>query len=139
MPNFSKRSKKNISEVHHDLQQLCYEAIQVIDFAVIEGYRPEFEQNSAYELGNSTLKYPDSKHNKKPAEAIDIIPFVRGRFTGWEDREAFVFLAGHMLAIAEKLYKDGRITHRLRWGGDWNMNHDLSDQSFDDLPHFELI
>ena len=28
---------------------------------------------------------------------------------------------------------------KLRWGGDWNDNKDFSDQTFDDLVHFELV
>jgi len=27
---------------------------------------------------------------------------------------------------------------RLRWGGDWDMDGDLTDQTFDDLFHLEL-
>ena len=26
----------------------------------------------------------------------------------------------------------------LRWGGDWDMDHNFKDQKFDDLCHFEL-
>ena len=27
----------------------------------------------------------------------------------------------------------------IRWGGDWDMDTYVKDQSFNDLPHFELI
>jgi hypothetical protein len=28
---------------------------------------------------------------------------------------------------------------RLRWGGDWNENYELSDNVFNDLPHLEIV
>ena len=27
----------------------------------------------------------------------------------------------------------------LRWGGDWDVDTELKDNDFDDLPHFELL
>lgn len=33
----------------------------------------------------------------------------------------------------------GKISSEVRWGGDWNNNTELKDNSFDDLVHFELI
>ena len=47
---------------------------------------------------------------------------------------------GHINGVAEMLYKQGGITHKLRWGGNWDMDGEiLIDQSFDDRPHVELI
>ena len=28
---------------------------------------------------------------------------------------------------------------RIRWGGDWDGDHTLNDQNFNDLLHFEVI
>ncbi len=28
---------------------------------------------------------------------------------------------------------------KIRWGGDWDMDGDLKDNSFDDLVHFEIV
>jgi peptidoglycan L-alanyl-D-glutamate endopeptidase CwlK len=28
---------------------------------------------------------------------------------------------------------------KIRWGGDWDRDEELHDQTFFDLPHFELI
>jgi len=44
-----------------------------------------------------------------------------------------------MFATAERLYNEGKITHKLRWGGDWDSDKVFDDQNFDDLPHFELV
>ena len=61
----------------------------------------------------------------------------------WNNKEAFRFLGGLIIGISEMLFSEGKIYHRVRWGGDWNgyknYYNDFSDQSFIDLPHFELI
>jgi hypothetical protein len=94
------------------------------------------EQNAAFESGNSTLKYPLSKHNKKPALAIDIIPYP----LGWKaSDEQFVYMGGLFLGIAAILKKTNFIHHNIRWGGDWNRNNDLTDQKLIDRAHFEIV
>ena len=45
----------------------------------------------------------------------------------------FYMLAGHILQTAQQL----NIT--LRWGGDWDHDFDFTDQSFDDLGHYEIV
>jgi len=57
----------------------------------------------------------------------------------WEDTKRFYHFGGYVLGVASELFKRGEITHRLRWGGDWDGDTDVSDQQFNDLPHFELI
>ena len=41
-------------------------------------------------------------------------------------------LAGAMISNADEL------DISIRWGGDWNGDGTLTDQTFNDLPHFEL-
>ena len=48
-------------------------------------------------------------------------------------------MQGMVKAIAKKLLEEGKITHDVRFGLDWNSNDLFEDQTFDDLPHFELI
>ncbi len=43
------------------------------------------------------------------------------------------------MGIAQKLKDEGKITHSIRWGGDWNMNTMIKDESFRDTGHFELV
>ena len=50
---------------------------EVADISLIYGYRDRELQNTLYENGLSTLKYPDSKHNKRPAKAVDLQPYPR--------------------------------------------------------------
>jgi hypothetical protein len=74
-----------------------------------------------YTEGFSTVRWPDSKHNKYPSRAFDVIPYPEG-FAA--DTEEFNLLATHILCAAAKLGVP------LRWGGHW--------QHFKDLAHFEL-
>lgn len=129
MCKFSERSKENLRECHPDLQLLFMRVISVFDCAVIEGFRSEAEQNKAYHAGKSKLKWPQSKHNQVPSRAVDVVPYP----VDWNDRERFVYMAGIVKGIASEMGIS------IRWGGDWDSDNDLNDQSFHDLPHFELL
>ena len=69
-----------------------------------------------------------SKHNQEPSLAVDVAPWP----IDWNDSHRFYHFAGFVLGIAAAL------NIRLRWGGDWDSDFDLRDQTFFDLPHFEL-
>ena len=112
-----------------DLQYIATRAIQIIDFSVLWGYRNEQEQNEAYEKGRSKLRFPYSKHNTYPSQAIDLAPYP----IDWKNIKRFIYLGGVMLGIAKEKHL------RIRWGGDWNSNGILSDENFKDYGHFELI
>lgn len=134
MAYFGKNSKSNLSECHPDLQNLFNEVIKHQNCAVIVGYRGEREQNQAFREGRSKLAYPDSKHNKKPSRGTDAIPwFENSPHIRWNDRERFYYFGGFVLGIANIM----RIN--IRWGGDWDQDDELHDQTFFDLPHFELL
>jgi len=125
---------------HQDLQIIFSEVIKGFDCSIFCGHRVELEQNKAFDSGLSKLKFPLSKHNKIPSMAVDAGPYFKElKNTDWEDAKAFAFFAGYVMAIAERLLKSGAITHKLRWGGDWDGDKRTSDQTFHDLPHFELI
>jgi hypothetical protein len=95
-------------------------AIQVIDFAVIQGHRPEADQEEAYREGRSQLQWPFSRHNSRPSRGVDIVPWP----VDWDNRERFFLLAGVVKVIAHNMGVD------LEWGGDWS--------TFQDLPHWQL-
>lgn len=129
MPTYSARSCANLAEAHPALQAVFREVIEVIDHTVIEGYRGRVEQDAAYHAGKSKLPYPQSKHNRTPAWAVDACPYP----IDWNDRARFFFLAG---AVFQAAYKLGV---KMRWGGDWDGDGAWRDQTFHDLPHFELV
>lgn len=129
MPTFGNKSKENLLTCHEKLQLVCWEAIAIMDFTVLEGHRDQEKQALMFNEGKSKTKWPRSKHNRLPSHAVDIAPYP----IDWGDRERFYMLAGIMFGIA---FKHGI---KLRWGGDWDGDMDFKDQSFNDLPHFELI
>ncbi len=127
MPTFGTNSLKNLSTCNEKLQRLMNEVIKDHDFSVICGTRGEKDQNAAFAAGMSKLKYPNSKHNSLPSQAVDIAPYP----IDWNNTQRFKDLAKVVLAKAKELGID------IRWGGDWNCNG-KEDDSFVDLPHFEL-
>lgn len=129
MAKFGKASIKNLSECHPHLQEILNEAIKVMDFSVIEGNRSEEEQNKLFHKGMSKLKYPESKHNELPSLAADVAPYP----IDWKDKDRFILLAGIIKGIA---HAKGI---KIRWGGDFNNNNIISDESFLDMPHVELV
>ena len=71
-------------------------------------------------------KTMNSKH--LTGKAVDVAPYP----IDWNDRERFTYFAGYVMGIAAKM------GIKLRWGGDWDRDHNLKENSFDDLPHFEI-
>ena len=128
MPRFSSKSKKKLEECHPLLQKLFNEVILGFDCTIQCGHRGEHEQNEAYRKNYSKLRYPESKHNKKPSLAVDVIPHP----LDWKDTERMYFFAGYVKAKAEELGID------IRLGCDWDSDTEVKDQKFIDLPHFEL-
>jgi peptidoglycan L-alanyl-D-glutamate endopeptidase CwlK len=130
MPSFGQRSRRALASCRHELVVLAEEALMVgMDFAVIEGHRDAERQADLYHRGLSKLQWPMSKHNREPSEAFDVAPWP----IDWRDVQRFYHLAGILRAVASE---SGLA---IRWGGDWDCDFDLRDQSFMDLAHFELI
>ena len=133
MPRFGTRSKNNLATCHPDLQRLLNEVIKHYDCSVICGHRTKEDQNKAYHEGRSKIKWPNGKHNSSPSMAVDVVPWFSTKPNiRWNDSKKFYHFAGYVLAVADQLGIN------LRWGGDWDGDGELHDQTFMDLPHFEL-
>lgn len=140
MPQFGRTSLSRLSSCHPDLQLIFNETIKTVDCSILCGHRKELAQNQAYEAGFSQVEWPNSKHNLYPSYAVDAGPyFAEMQNVDWEDALAFAVFAGYVKRIAEDLYQQGKISHRLRWGGDWDGDGRSTDERFQDLPHFELV
>lgn len=129
MPGFSKLSLCELATVDRRLYDICSDAIKVMDFTVLCGQRNKENQDKDFADGKSKLRYPDSKHNKNPSQAVDLAPYP----VDWSDTSRFILLAGIIKGIA---FTKGI---SIRWGGDWNGNNIIKDDNFRDLGHFELI
>ena len=128
MPRFGRRSRNNLKTCDKRLQDLFNEVIKHFDCSVLVGFRDRDGQDTAFNSGHSKKKWPDSKHNSKPAIAVDVAPYP----IDWKDRERFIYFGGVVKGFA---FESGL---PLRWGGDWNNDTQLSDNIFDDLVHFEV-
>jgi len=140
--NFSNTSKKRLATCHKDLQLIMNTAIQFssIDFGIAEGHRSVELQQKYFKEGKSKIDgiNKKGKHNYNPSLAVDIYLWINNK-ASW-DKETLSYVMGFIQGIAEMLLWQDKITHRLRWGGNWDMDGEiLIDQSFDDRPHIELI
>ena len=140
MPSYSKSGEAVLATCHVDIQTIWYELIKEVNCTAICGHRTKGAQEVAVMEGKSQTHWPNSKHNTLPSMAIDSGPyFPELRNLDWEDIKAFCYFAGKVEALARGLLKEGKITHRIRWGGDWDGDGRTLDQKFNDLVHFELI
>jgi peptidoglycan L-alanyl-D-glutamate endopeptidase CwlK len=137
MNHFSETSKERLKTCHSDLQILCNRLIERYDFTVVCGHRDEEDQNRAYRTGKSEKQWPDSKHNTVPSLAVDLAPY---ELTGidWGKMQSAYF-AGQVMGLAEELFAQGVMKHRIRPGIDWNLNDDIDDTKFWDAGHFEIV
>lgn len=129
MPKFGDKSKAELATAHPDLQRLFNEVIKTFDCVVLEGHRGEAAQEEAVRTGKSKIHWPNGNHNKLPSRAVDVAPYP----VNWKDTQRFYYFAGYVKGIASTLGL------KIRWGGDWDSDTDLHDQTFYDLPHFELL
>jgi peptidoglycan L-alanyl-D-glutamate endopeptidase CwlK len=134
MAKFGTRSKENLNEAHIDLQKVFNEVIKYFDCSVLCGHRTKAEQDKAYPK-YTKVKYPDSKHNKQPSMAVDVVPYP----IEWDNTKRMIHFAGMVKGIAFQMHKRNEITHLIRWGGDWDSDTKLKDNKFQDYPHYEII
>lgn len=139
MPKFSERSLSNLATCHIDLQTIFLEVIKSFDCIVAEGYRNKEDQEKAFNSGKSKVHYPNGKHNTRPSMAADVYPYEPKVSIDWKDNERFHYFAGYVMGIAQKLKDEGKITHGIKWGGDWDRDTQIKDESFRDTGHFELV
>ena len=128
MPKFSERSIKILNDADPRLQDLFNEVIKYMDCKIICSYRDMIDQEIAFDYGYSKTHYPLSKHNHLPSLAVDVTPYPEM----YDDREKLYYFAGFVKAIAMTM------GIKIRYGGDWDGDNDLKDQTFNDLVHFEV-
>lgn len=156
MNHFGDRSNKKLSTCHDDLQKVLILAIgrSDIDFGISEAERTFDRQLQYFEEGKSKL---DPRVEKSIKRAMHVTGGKSGRVVSWAvdiyayhpdyetrkkiayDIGTLCYIAGVIQSCARELFSMGEITHLIRWGGNWDKDGViLHDQSFDDLPHFEI-
>ena len=143
---FGVRSEFHLSQMHEDLQLILRESIKScpVDFGVHESHR-SFEKQLEYFLDGKSKIDPrtgrKSKHMIWPSHAADIhvSESHKGKSLTW-DQVHLAAAASWIQATAVTLHKQGRVSHIIRWGGNWDSDGVIAlDQSLVDMPHIELI
>jgi len=134
---YGRRSIERLNTVNPLLKQVLINVLNfgIMDISIIYGVRRKEEQNILFEKGLSKLKWPKSKHNiletGAKALAVDAAPFINGKVS--YDYNHCCYSAGLIMGEAK------RMGLHVRWGGDWNEDGEaITDQTFNDLLHFEL-
>lgn len=161
MYKFGSVSKDRLETTHKDLQTIFNEAIKYtpIDFGISEGFREPERQFELFKLGR---RYNDitgkwevvdrrkvvtnvdgyikkSNHNYQPSMAVDVYAYVPNTKGQAWTQVNLALIIGVLLSTANRLYEEGKITHKLRSGANWDNDGEfLTDQSFNDMPHVEL-
>lgn len=133
MARLGKTSIHRLQTCHKDLQALVMAVAAEEEVLVVCGARTKEEQ--AELLKKKLTKTLDSKHCKTPSEAVDLMPLP----LDWTDYPRIIKFGEKVMEIAKKLYDEGRIKSKIRWGGDFNMNGDWKDEKFRDFVHFEIV
>lgn len=154
MPTYGESSRKKLGTCHQDLIVIFQNVVEEFDNTILYGMRTPTEQYNLFMKGrerqpDGTIKIVDrskvvtyldgmskkSNHNLNPSMAVDATPYP----IDFTDTKRQIYFAGKVMGIAQMLYNTGAISHKLKWGGDWNQNELLRDETFSDLLHFELI
>ncbi len=140
MPKFGDLSTRNLSECDPRLQKIFNEVIKHIDCSIICGHRNESVQNYLFTLGRTKLKWPLGKHNLKPSQAVDAVPFPiiwpdknRQPKTYEKDLARLYFFVGYVKSMADQMGIE------IISGADWDDDNDFTDNGFNDLPTVELV
>lgn len=140
MYKWSPHSLRHRSTCHVDLQRLFDEVLKEVDCRYECGHRNKAKQNRSYDLGLSKVQWPDSKHNPLPSWAADVIPFpviwpnLNDGIKKYSlDLGRMYLFVGYVKGIAYELGIP------VRAGADWDGDFILTDQTFHDLPHIELV
>ncbi len=133
MNKYSGTSKSRLETCHPDLQVVFQNVLQICDHSILEGERPREIQDQYFREGKSKLQYPNSKHNYSPSLAVDAALYLPGKGVSYNPHHC-CFFAGVVTAVAASL------NIVVRWGGNWDQDAEVvTDQTFQDLVHFELI
>ena len=138
---YGAKSSERLFSCDDRIQRVSMEVIKHEDCAILEGARPAERQAELFRQGKSTLDGVNQipmhqvSRERPNSLAVDASPYpttLHG-VSIWQDEFRFTRFAGIVLGIGLSM------GIRLRWGGDWDSDGSKVNQTFHDLPHFELI
>ena len=79
------------------------------------------------------------KHNYEPSMAFDFYVYIPGKSMSYDSTHLAVL--GYMfVVIGNRLKAEGKISHTVRWGGNFDMDGEILEPgTFKDSPHIELV
>jgi peptidoglycan L-alanyl-D-glutamate endopeptidase CwlK len=155
--SLSTESERHLSTCCIGLQCVAREAAKWINIKIIEGHRKEAAQNTAFRKGLSQLKFPKSKHNKKPSLAVHAVPFplmwpptigrVLKEIESLQDIQCKKKYLWKAIKLYGRFYRMIGFIHAvahymkvpIRSGDDWDHDGEILDNHFNDLSHIEMI
>ena len=129
MNKFSAISRERLETCDERLQRVFNEVVKHFNCSIIEGHRGQALQHLYFTQHKTKVDWPNGKHNSQPSKAVDAMPHP----INWFNKERMCYFAGYVMATALSM------GIRLRWGKDWDGDTDLSDQTFNDGPHYEIV
>lgn len=139
MPAFGAASLLRLRGCDDRLIRLFTEVIKHYDCTILEGSRTIEQQRANVLSGVSQTM--DSKHLTSPehpkSRAVDVAPYP----VAWPDSRLPTYakdlgrwyrFIGYVEGIAQSM------GIRIRSGADWDMDGDIRNNRFDDLPHWEV-
>ena len=153
------------SGLHLDCRVIIEAALEIcpMDFTLVSGLRTASEQRTLWEIGRlysnagglprsnpqawmktgGVVTYCDgyrNKSNHQSGKAFDVQCYIPGRPDLSYDKIHMAVLIGSFLTLANFLFMESHIKHRLRSGADWDRDTQyLEPGTFIDMPHLELI
>lgn len=141
-PKYGNRSLEVLMTLHPDLKLVFRTVLKLgFDHSLIEGHRSEARQDSLFYANppRTKVKWPNSKHNSLPSMAVDAMPWFDSKpHIDWQHSPSIYHFAGVVRGVAAQLYAEKKITHLIRWGGDWDKDFDVREKQWNDSPHYEL-
>tara|TARA_R100001377_G_C3138013_1_gene91685 strand:+ start:259 stop:651 length:393 start_codon:yes stop_codon:yes gene_type:complete len=128
MPKFGKKSKQRLKGLDPRLIEVLDELIKIMDVTIIEGLRSEETQYKYFLDKSSKLDGTKKKSKHQTGHAVDLAPYP----VKWQETKRFYYMGGMIKGIAKELGIN------IRWGGDWDSDGEISDQTFMDLVHIEV-
>jgi len=136
MPKFGKTSQSRIDDLSEPMAAILTRTIKLVDFTVLETHRGKAKQNEYFRTGKSKLKWPQSKHNKKPSNAADVALWYKEKpHVRWDKKHLvdFAHLMGIIRGVAASM------GYKVRCGFDWDMDGQGTDERWNDYPHVEYV
>ena len=155
-----KTTKKRLQTAHPDWPIIIDFALQytIVDFGVARAFEEALKQFELFKKGRAwtdvtktklviihqeqVVTYCDgyeklSEHQTFPSMAVDFYAYINGK--GCWEAESLTSIASILIMSAKILFEQGKITHLVKWGGNWDGDGEIiTDQNFNDRPHCVL-